>query len=102
MSGWPRTRQQTLVRAAVIVAHPDDEILWMGGFLLMNAEYQWKVVTLCRGKDPDRAPKFSKVMKYIGAIGTMGDLDDGPDQCPLLREKVREKIWVLLGKPKAL
>jgi len=74
-----QVRQQALV----IVAHPDDETLWCGGFVLEHASWRWHVVTLCRASDPDRAPKFNKVLKYLGATGAMGDLDDGPGQKPL-------------------
>ena len=33
-------------RAAAIVAHPDDEILWAGGTILTRSDLQWDVVTL--------------------------------------------------------
>ena len=70
-------------RAAVVVAHPDDEILWCGGWILAHPEWRWRIVTLCRADDPDRAPKFRKVLEHLGAEGAMADLNDGPDQIPL-------------------
>jgi LmbE family N-acetylglucosaminyl deacetylase len=97
MGGKRRTKGQLFSRAAVVVAHPDDEILWVGGTLLMNSNCHWTVVTLCRRSDPDRAPKFFKVLKYLGAAGTMGDLDDGPEQNPLVPSKVRETVLDLLA-----
>ena len=72
---------QTL-RAAVVVAHPDDETLWCGGYILAHPEYDWRIVTLCRASDPDRAPKFRRVLEQLGAVGDMADSDDGPDQVP--------------------
>ncbi len=36
------------LRAAVVVAHPDDEILWCGGYVLAHPEFLWRIVTLCR------------------------------------------------------
>jgi LmbE family N-acetylglucosaminyl deacetylase len=81
----------------VVVAHPDDEILWMGGTLLMDNRCNWKVVALCRGSDPDRAPKFSAVMEHLGASGIMGDLNDGPEQDPLTPGEVREALLELLA-----
>lgn len=66
--------------AAVVVAHPDDEILWSGGLILSHPNWRWWIVTLCRASDPDRAPKFRRVLEFLGADGEMADLDDGPVQ----------------------
>ena len=83
--------------AAVVVAHPDDETLWCGGYLLTHPEYDWRVVTLCRASDPDRAPKFRRVLQQLRAVGEMADLDDEPDQAPLSMEQVQETIVRLLA-----
>ncbi len=85
------------LRAAVIVAHPDDETLWCGGYILTHPELRWRIVTLCRASDPDRAPKFSRVLDRFGAEGEMADLDDGPIQTPLLSGHVRETIARLVA-----
>jgi LmbE family N-acetylglucosaminyl deacetylase len=84
-------------RAAVVVAHPDDETLWCGGYILTHPEFLWRIVTLCRGVDPDRAPRFRRVLQRLGAEGEMADLDDGPDQTPLPVEQVRETAARLLA-----
>ena len=89
----PASRQ----RAAVVVAHPDDETLWCGGYILAHPEFHWRVVTLCRASDPDRAPKFRRVLEQLGAVGEMADLDDEPDQVPLPIEQVQETIVRLLA-----
>jgi LmbE family N-acetylglucosaminyl deacetylase len=81
---------------AVIVAHPDDEILWAGGLMLLHSETRWTVITLCRKSDPDRAPRFARVMDFLGAKGIMGDLDDGPEQKPLIEKETRKTILTLL------
>ena len=81
---------------AIIVAHPDDEILWAGGVVLLHPQVRWTVITLCRKSDPDRAPKFQRVMDYIGAKGIMGDLDDGPEQKPLSEREIIKTIRSLL------
>jgi LmbE family N-acetylglucosaminyl deacetylase len=84
-------------RVAVLVAHPDDELLWCGGALLMNPGWKALVATLCRGSDPDRSQKFARVVQQLGADGIMADLDDGPEQLPLQRELVRATLRALLA-----
>jgi LmbE family N-acetylglucosaminyl deacetylase len=83
-------------QVAVIVAHPDDETLWTGGLLLSHPEWSPFIVTLCRGEDSDRAPKFFKAMECLGAKGAMGNLDDGSDQFPLSSKRVKDAILSLL------
>ena len=81
---------------AVIVAHPDDETLWAGGTILSHPMWSCFVVSLCRGKDSDRAPKFFKAMEVLKSHGIMGDLNDEPNQVPLDNEEVGKAILSLL------
>ena len=90
-------RLATRPRAAVVVAHPDDETLWCGGYILNHPEFLWRIVTLCRAVDPDRAPKFRRVVQRLGAEGEMADLDDGPAQIPLPIDLVQATITRLLA-----
>lgn len=92
----PETNGIRRVPIAVVVAHPDDETLWAGGLLLSHPEWSPFIVSLCRGNDPDRAPKFSKVLALFNAQGIMGDIDDGPDQIPLPDALVQDAILALL------
>lgn len=64
--------------------------------MLMNPDNEWTVISLCRKSDSDRSPKFFKALEVYRAAGTMGDLDDGPDQVPLLSEQIQETILSLL------
>ena len=64
---------------------------------LAHPEFDWRIVTLCRASDPDRAPKFRRVLEQLGAVGEMADLDDEPDQVPLPIEQVQETIARLLA-----
>ena len=83
-------------RDAVIVAHPDDEVLWCGGLLLSRPHWSAFVACLCRGGDPDRAPRFRRVLARLGARGAMADLDDGPDQDPVPAGAVQALVLSLL------
>jgi len=60
----------------VIIAHPDDEIIWMGGCLARYANSNWTILSLCRASDNDRSPKFKRVCKILGVKGIICDLDD--------------------------
>lgn len=63
-------------RALAIVAHPDDETIWMGGAILNLKNIDWTIFSLCRGNDQDRAPRFKKVCAYYNARSLISDLED--------------------------
>ena len=88
--------QENLKTVAVIVAHPDDEILWTGGTILSHQEWNVFVVSLCRASDTNRAPKFFQSLKLINAKGKIGDLDDSAELKPLDNEEVEQAILDLL------
>jgi LmbE family N-acetylglucosaminyl deacetylase len=81
---------------AVVVAHPDDETLWAGGTLLGFAGRPLFVACLCRGSDPDRAPRSGAALRELGAEGRMADVDDSPEQPPLSPGYVRDTVRRLL------
>ena len=87
-----------ITTVGVMVAHPDDEILWAGGMLLMHPGWQCRICTLCRASDADREPKFRNVLRLLGASDEMADLDDGPDQRPLAARDVEDTVAELAGK----
>lgn len=85
--------------ALVIVAHPDDETIWMGGTILKNSQWNWTIIALCRKNDSDRMPKFLEVCKFYNANAIISDLDDEKLE-PLSVRKVIEKIKQLIPKKK--
>ncbi|MGD8716257.1 MAG: hypothetical protein PVG70_17025 [Desulfobacterales bacterium] len=88
-------KRKAIKNAAVIVAHPDDETLWAGGTILMGTDYNWQIMSLCRGDDPERSPRFFNALKILKAEGKMGNLNDGPEQEPLSPEEIKESILAL-------
>lgn len=79
----------------MIVAHPDDETIWMGGFILKHPEFDWTIMALCRATDPDRAPKFKKVCAHYGARPI---IEDGDDEDRLDYDGKVEEIGHLVSK----
>jgi len=81
--------------AMIIVAHPDDETIWMGGTILNNKDLNWTIYSLCRSSDTDREPKFGKVCALYGAKPMISDLDDEDilnlDECVKDAEQLLEK-----------
>jgi len=84
-------------RAIAIVAHPDDEIIFMGGTIMKNPQIDWTVFSLCRASDKDREPKFFRVCKKNNVKGTIADLEDEnrmsiAKSVPMIEKLILEKI----------
>ena len=60
----------------MIVAHPDDEIIWCGGLLLAHPQWKVTIMSLCRASDSDRRPRFEHVANHLHTTAIITDLDD--------------------------
>ena len=83
--------------ALVIVAHPDDETIWMGGLVKENPEVKWTIFSLCRSSDRDREPKFRRVCGHLGANPLMSDLEDEgvmriKESVPVIKKLIRSNL----------
>ena len=70
-------------RAALVVAHPDDESLWFAGYVLRHP-YNWIIIACSIPRiDPVRAWKFYDACRTLGAQGRVLPHVESPPDRPL-------------------
>jgi len=70
---------------AIVVAHPDDEVLWAAGLPLRFNRLKWTVICCSRPSyEPQRIVNFFRSCEALGTEGIMLSGDDtGRDDVPL-------------------
>jgi LmbE family N-acetylglucosaminyl deacetylase len=63
------------MKCAVVIAHPDDELLFTGAMMLTHPDYEWHVVCLT-GRGGDRYDGFDLSCRRLGAQGEIHDVHD--------------------------
>jgi len=58
------------VKAAVFVAHPDDETIWIGGTILSQKNWNWEIIVATHDENDNRGKDFIKsIEKYRDQYG---------------------------------
>lgn len=90
-------------QALLVTAHPDDELLWFGGAILLQPEMDWTIACATYDERSGRGSDFLKVCRELGAHGMLLGLDDIPgallDEAQLeqrLSRIAREREWDLV------
>ena len=54
------------MNALIIVAHPDDEVIWIGGYIQRHRDFQWFAISACYGGDLGRSVAFAQSCRKLG------------------------------------
>ncbi len=55
------------MKALLVVAHPDDETVFLGGYLRKHSFYDWTIVSVTHSLNSKRGEEFQKACEYYNA-----------------------------------
>lgn len=64
------------MKALVVVAHPDDETIFLGGYMLKNPEWDWTVISVTHSVDSVRGQEFLQACRRLSATPIMLGQED--------------------------
>ena len=89
------TRSRCARRRLMLVAHPDDELLFGGSTLLSSDSVCWTIVVATNQHNKIRAAEFQRSMSLIGAEGYMLSFVDGPFSVPFSTSQGTINDWIV-------
>jgi glycosyltransferase involved in cell wall biosynthesis len=60
----------------LVTAHPDDELLWFGGTILLHADWDWTIVCVTYDEESARGDDFRRVCRQLSARGNLLGFED--------------------------